>query len=70
MLSRRDVFHGLLASPLLLARGEAFVTAHWSRLEAITAQVLPANSASLKVFREAGFTQSACVFTCVLKDHP
>jgi len=54
----------------LLARGEAFVTAHWSRLEAITAQVLPANSASLKVFREAGFTQSACAFTRVLKDHP
>jgi hypothetical protein len=26
MLSRRDVFHGLLASPLLLARGEAEVT--------------------------------------------
>ncbi len=52
----------------LLARGEAFVTAHWPRLEAITAQVLPANSASLKVFREAGFTQSACAFTRVLKD--
>ncbi|WP_030130525.1 UDP-2,4-diacetamido-2,4,6-trideoxy-beta-L-altropyranose hydrolase [Pseudomonas sp. QTF5] len=54
----------------LLARGEAFVTAHWPRLEAITAQVLPANQASLKVFREAGFTQSACAFTRVLKDHP
>ncbi|MHC8371006.1 UDP-2,4-diacetamido-2,4,6-trideoxy-beta-L-altropyranose hydrolase [Pseudomonas sp. MDT1-85] len=54
----------------LLARGEAFVTAHWPRLETITAQVLPANQASLKVFREAGFTQSACAFTRVLKDHP
>lgn len=54
----------------LLARGEAFVTAHWPRLEAITAQVLPANQASLKVFREAGFTQSACAFTRDLKDHP
>ncbi|MCO8311493.1 UDP-2,4-diacetamido-2,4,6-trideoxy-beta-L-altropyranose hydrolase [Pseudomonas mandelii] len=54
----------------LLARGEAFVTAHWPRLKAITAQVLPANQASLKVFREAGFTQSACAFTRDLKDHP
>ncbi|WLG52394.1 UDP-2,4-diacetamido-2,4,6-trideoxy-beta-L-altropyranose hydrolase [Pseudomonas sp. FP1742] len=53
----------------LLARGEAFVTAHWPQLEAITAQVLPANQPSLKVFREAGFTQSACAFTRVLKDH-
>ncbi|KNH23279.1 pseudaminic acid biosynthesis protein PseG [Pseudomonas syringae] len=54
----------------LLARGEAFVTTHWPQLEAVTAQVLPANQASLKVFREAGFTQSACAFTRVLKDHP
>ncbi|UVL00101.1 UDP-2,4-diacetamido-2,4,6-trideoxy-beta-L-altropyranose hydrolase [Pseudomonas sp. B21-048] len=54
----------------LLVRGEAFITAHWPRLEAITAQVLPGNQASLKVFREAGFTQSACTFTRVLKDHP
>lgn len=53
----------------LLARGEAFVTAHWPQLVAITAQVLPANQPSLKVFREAGFTQSACAFTRVLKDH-
>ena len=52
----------------LLSRGEAFVTAHWPALEAITAQVLPANQPSLKVFREAGFTQSACAFTRVLKD--
>lgn len=54
----------------LLVRGEAFVTAHWPRLEGINAQVLPANQASLKVFREAGFTQSVCAFTRVLKDHP
>ncbi|WP_339521365.1 UDP-2,4-diacetamido-2,4,6-trideoxy-beta-L-altropyranose hydrolase [Pseudomonas sp. EL_65y_Pfl2_R96] len=52
----------------LLARGEAFVTAHWPQLEAITAQVLPANQPSLKVFREAGFTQNTCAFTRVLKD--
>ncbi|MBN3861299.1 UDP-2,4-diacetamido-2,4,6-trideoxy-beta-L-altropyranose hydrolase [Pseudomonas frederiksbergensis] len=52
----------------LLSRGEAFVTAHWPQLEAVTAQVLPANQPSLKVFREAGFTQSACAFTRVLKD--
>lgn len=52
----------------LLARGEAFVRAHWPQLQAIKAQVLPANQPSLKVFREAGFTQSACAFTRVLKD--
>lgn len=52
----------------LLARGEACVIARWPHLEAITAQVLPANEASLKVFRAAGFTQRACAFTRVLKD--
>jgi len=52
----------------LLARGEAFAINHWPQLRAITAQVLPANQPSLKVFREAGFTQSACAFTRVLKD--
>ena len=53
----------------LLARGEAFVTAHWPQLVTITAQVLPTNQPSLNIFREAGFTQSACIFTRVLKDH-
>ncbi|MFJ7793552.1 UDP-2,4-diacetamido-2,4,6-trideoxy-beta-L-altropyranose hydrolase [Pseudomonas sp. NPDC096950] len=53
----------------LLARGEAFVKAHWPQLQTITAQVLPANQPSLSLFREAGFTQSACAFTRVLKDH-
>ena len=53
----------------LLARGEAFVSAHWPQLQRITAQVLPANQPSLSLFREAGFTQSACAFTRVLKDH-
>jgi spore coat polysaccharide biosynthesis predicted glycosyltransferase SpsG/RimJ/RimL family protein N-acetyltransferase len=53
----------------LLARGEAFVTAHWPQVRTITAQVLPANRSSLSLFREAGFTQSACVFTRVLKEH-
>jgi RimJ/RimL family protein N-acetyltransferase len=53
----------------LLVRGEAFVTRHWPQLTAITAQVLPANRASLNVFRDAGFTQSACAFIRVLKDH-
>lgn len=52
----------------LLVRGETFVTAHWPQLTAITAQVLPDNQPSLKVFREAGFTQSACAFTRVLKE--
>ncbi|MDR6609661.1 UDP-2,4-diacetamido-2,4,6-trideoxy-beta-L-altropyranose hydrolase [Pseudomonas synxantha] len=53
----------------LLARGETVVKAHWPELESLTAQVLPANQPSLNVFREAGFTQSACAFTRVLKDH-
>jgi UDP-2,4-diacetamido-2,4,6-trideoxy-beta-L-altropyranose hydrolase len=53
----------------LLARGEAFVTTHWPQLQAITAQVLPENQPSLKLFREAGFTQRACAFTRILKDH-
>ncbi|WP_064119548.1 UDP-2,4-diacetamido-2,4,6-trideoxy-beta-L-altropyranose hydrolase [Pseudomonas fluorescens] len=54
----------------LLARGEALVAAHWPQLQVITAQVLPDNRPSLNVFRDAGFTQSACAFTRVLKDHP
>ncbi|PMX02435.1 UDP-2,4-diacetamido-2,4,6-trideoxy-beta-L-altropyranose hydrolase [Pseudomonas sp. FW215-R2] len=53
----------------LLTRGEAIVTAHWPQLTAISAQVLPANRASLNVFRDAGFTQSACAFTKDLKEH-
>jgi GNAT superfamily N-acetyltransferase len=54
----------------LLARGEAFVTAHWPQLTAITAQVSPANRPSLNVFRDAGYLQNACAFTRVLKEHP
>jgi RimJ/RimL family protein N-acetyltransferase len=54
----------------LLARGEAFVTAHWPQLTAINAQVSPANRPSLNVFRDAGYLQSACAFTRVLKEHP
>lgn len=53
----------------LLAGGDAFVSAHWPQLRAITAQVLPSNRPSLNVFRDAGFTQSDCVFTKILKDH-
>lgn len=53
----------------LLARGEAFVARHWPQVTAITAQVSPANRSSVKLFRDAGFTQSACAFTRVLKDH-
>lgn len=52
----------------LLTQGEAFVTMHWPQLTAISAQVLPANQASLNVFRDAGFSQSACAFTKVLKE--
>ncbi|RON65670.1 UDP-2,4-diacetamido-2,4,6-trideoxy-beta-L-altropyranose hydrolase [Pseudomonas fluorescens] len=53
----------------LLARGESFAAAHWPQLNAITAQVLPGNHASLNVFCDAGFTQNACAFTKVLKEH-
>ncbi|PPA03390.1 UDP-2,4-diacetamido-2,4,6-trideoxy-beta-L-altropyranose hydrolase [Pseudomonas sp. MWU12-2312b] len=53
----------------LLARGEAFAMAHWPQLESLNATVMPGNQPSLKVFREAGFTESACAFTRVLKDH-
>ncbi|MOA25432.1 hypothetical protein D3C78_1461560 [compost metagenome] len=61
---------GLGWGKALLTRGEAFVTRHWPQVTAITAQVLPGNRASLNVFHDAGFTQSACTFTRVLKDHP
>ncbi|QAX84035.1 UDP-2,4-diacetamido-2,4,6-trideoxy-beta-L-altropyranose hydrolase [Pseudomonas sp. DTU12.3] len=54
----------------LLARGEAFVVKQWPQLTAISAQVSPANQPSLNVFRDAGFSQAACAFTRVLKDHP
>ncbi|SEO23383.1 UDP-2,4-diacetamido-2,4,6-trideoxy-beta-L-altropyranose hydrolase [Pseudomonas sp. NFACC39-1] len=54
----------------LLAHGEAFVTTHWPQLRTLTAQILPGNPASLNLFRQAGFIQSTCVFTRVLKDHP
>lgn len=53
----------------LLARGEEFVAAHWPQVTAITAQLLPANRPSLNVFRDAGFSQEACAFTKVLKEH-
>lgn len=52
----------------LLTCGEAFMMAHWPQVHTITAQVLPANRPSLSLFREAGFTQSACAFTRVLKE--
>lgn len=54
----------------LLTRGHTFVAAHWPQLTVISARVLPDNLSSLKVFRDAGFTQGACAFTRVLKDHP
>jgi len=52
----------------LLAHGEAFARAHWLQLRSFTAQVLPANQASLALFRQAGFSQGTCVLTRVLKD--
>jgi RimJ/RimL family protein N-acetyltransferase len=54
----------------LLTRGQTFVAAHWPQLTVISARVMPDNLPSLNVFRDAGFTQSACAFTRVLKDHP
>ncbi|MDR9750352.1 UDP-2,4-diacetamido-2,4,6-trideoxy-beta-L-altropyranose hydrolase [Pseudomonas sp. SZMC_28357] len=51
----------------LLARGEAYVAAHWPNLSAINAQVLPANPSSLNLFRHAGYAQSACEFRRVIK---
>jgi UDP-2,4-diacetamido-2,4,6-trideoxy-beta-L-altropyranose hydrolase len=60
---------GLGWGKALLTRGEAFMMAHWPQVQTITAQVLPANRPSLSLFREAGFTQSACAFTRVLKEH-
>jgi len=53
----------------LLARGEAFVTAHWPQVRVLSAQILPGNPVSLSLFRQAGFIQDTCVFTRVLKDH-
>lgn len=61
---------GLGWGKALLARGEAFAAVHWPQLRALTAQVLPANQTSLSLFRQAGFIQSTCVLTRVLKDHP
>ncbi|MFJ2689767.1 UDP-2,4-diacetamido-2,4,6-trideoxy-beta-L-altropyranose hydrolase [Pseudomonas sp. NPDC087336] len=53
----------------LLARGEAFAKSRWPQLDSLNATVMPGNQPSLKVFREAGFLQSACTFKRVLKDH-
>lgn len=53
----------------LLACGEAFAVAHWPQLRSLSAQILPANRASLSLFSQAGFTQNTCVFTRILKDH-
>jgi RimJ/RimL family protein N-acetyltransferase len=61
---------GLGWGKALLTHGEAFASAHWPQLRTLTAQILPGNQASLNLFRQAGFIQSTCVFTRVLKDHP
>ncbi|MBK5375329.1 UDP-2,4-diacetamido-2,4,6-trideoxy-beta-L-altropyranose hydrolase [Pseudomonas sp. TH43] len=68
-LSLLDQRIGLGWGRALLARGELFVRAHWPQLTAIRARVLPDNRASLKVFRDAGFSQNACALTKVLKEH-
>jgi RimJ/RimL family protein N-acetyltransferase len=53
----------------LLAGGARFIKRHWPQLRVIDAQVLPANQASINLFRDAGYRQSACRFECILKDH-
>lgn len=53
----------------LLACGERFAVGHWPELQSLVAQILPGNQASLRLFQQAGFVQSPCVFTRVLKDH-
>lgn len=52
----------------LLAAGERAVRRHWPGLQVITAQVLPGNQASLRLFSGAGYTQAACHFERQLKD--
>ncbi|MGE7991325.1 UDP-2,4-diacetamido-2,4,6-trideoxy-beta-L-altropyranose hydrolase [Pseudomonas sp. NPDC089554] len=52
----------------LLARGEACVRARWPDLQAIEAQVLPDNQASLQLFASAGFAQSPCSFERVFPE--
>ncbi|WP_397449097.1 UDP-2,4-diacetamido-2,4,6-trideoxy-beta-L-altropyranose hydrolase [Pseudomonas sp. NA-150] len=54
----------------LLNSGEGFIQRHWPQLQAIDAQVLPANQASINLFRDAGYEQADCRFERVLKDHP
>lgn len=53
----------------LLAGGERFIKGYWPQLRVIDAQVLPANQASINLFRDAGYQQSACRFERLLKDH-
>lgn len=53
----------------LLARGESLVRDYWPMLRLIDAQVLPANQASINLFREAGYVQADCRFERALKDH-
>lgn len=53
----------------LLLKGEHFARSHWPQLQAIEARVLPANQASIRLFREAGYAQADCRFERVLKDH-
>jgi len=42
----------------LLAAGDAWVASQWPGLKAIDATVLPGNTASLKLFQQAGYRQS------------
>jgi len=53
----------------LMAAGEDVALGHWSGLDVIKAQVLGTNQASIRLFRDAGYQQSACRFERLLKDH-
>jgi len=59
---------GLGWGRVLLARGEACARQQWPDLQAIEAQVLPDNQASLQLFAGAGFVQSPCAFERVFQE--
>ncbi|KPA88671.1 pseudaminic acid biosynthesis-associated protein PseG [Pseudomonas asplenii] len=52
----------------LLARGERALREHWPQVTVIDARVLPDNPASIELFRNSGYVQSASRFERVVKD--
>ncbi|UCZ86760.1 UDP-2,4-diacetamido-2,4,6-trideoxy-beta-L-altropyranose hydrolase [Pseudomonas sp. L5B5] len=53
----------------LLERGEAWLAQYWPEVERLRAHVMAENQVSLALFRRAGYQQSTCEFTRVLKEH-